>query len=247
MLLNPVLRLAACSAVEQHTSSTMAHLMLVIALIFENQVTSACNNFGRYTIVEVTIACNDQNRQILQKLHTCPFSVERKKYNNTRDVYYTLQVGFLANSLADMLGAVMPASRWRVCIAMWVQIAVLPWALFLLTRHLGNMTGVLCWAMGVILVVGWWLGVLRDHQVDDLAFLQQQIHSVRKIISMQQVAADALKVDRSVPNSHVIWKHLESLHEWQAMLDVLLLREQYLCELFHELPAQLQGDTKFKQ
>jgi len=46
--------------------------------------------------------------------------------------------------------------------------------------QLGNWSGVGSWVMTVGTAPGWWYSVIRDHQKDDLPYLQRQIELISK-------------------------------------------------------------------
>lgn len=160
-----------------------------------------------------------------------------KRHNNYRSGYVVWQVGFPANALANRLGALMATSRWRVCWAMWFQAVVFPVALFVLVYYLGSMTGVVSWVLGLGGVVVWWLGVFRDHQKDDVAFLQKHIKLVREIVSKQEAAANLLTERWGIPVGHAALDHL-TVVQYKALLDDMLQREKYLCSRFHMVLAE---------
>jgi hypothetical protein len=159
------------------------------------------------------------------------------------------QVGFLANALANYLGAEMPSSRRLVFRALWAQVVVFPAALFVLVlvHYLGffeaSVIGLLCWLQGLGCVATWWSGVMRDHQIYDVPYLQGHVMSVRKLIRVLDAAAGVLWGRWRLPDGHDAWELVtEAQHKAAALLQDLEQRENEICTRFRMLPSAVWQD-----
>lgn len=151
------------------------------------------------------------------------------------------QVGIITNRLADYLGAQMVTSRWRVCLAFWFQALVFPTALFVLTRSLGNMPAVVSWVVAVGGVLVWWLGVFRDHQKDDVVYLQKHIPQVGSIVcTLEAVRKDLGEVWGLSDPSETIQHASRCLSDFRALLCELKEREEIVRKRFRLLPPGKQ-------
>lgn len=151
-------------------------------------------------------------------------------------VIHVLQVGFIANSLADALGAVMATSRWRVCGALWSQLVVLLVTAVSVINSSGCMMGLLVLVVGLGALFIWWYDVFIDHQKDDLSYLQRGIQLARRYVRMQQDAADLL-TRWNVPTEHPAWRYTDTTSGFGPLLLAMQQREQELCKLFGMLPV----------
>jgi hypothetical protein len=66
----------------------------------------------------------------------------------------------------------MASSRVRVCVAFYSQLAVFVAAPTIYRTLLHSWPGVVACGMALATTLVWWLGVFRDHQKDDLKYLQ---------------------------------------------------------------------------
>lgn len=91
--------------------------------------------------------------------------------------------------MADLTGAEMISSRVRVSVAFYSQVLAFLLALAVLI-YLRSWPGVVSYAMAVAATVVWWLGVVRDHQKDDIKYLQGHISVVAQhVVKMQALVA----------------------------------------------------------
>lgn len=168
--------------------------------------------------------------------------------------------------LPDMLGAEMASSRMRVCVAFYSQLAVFVAAPTIFRTLLHNWPGVVACGMALATALVWWLGVFRDHQKDDLKYLQGHISVVAEQLvkvqpdleqftsglqlleertrdglqqrgSAQQIADAELEV-YAVAN-RVREKADGICSQLQGMLDEMKEREARLCELFKGLAVDV--------
>lgn len=142
-------------------------------------------------------------------------------------------MGFPANALANIAGAMMISSRLRVCVAFWYQAVVLTVALLIQLLHQGNRPGLVSSMLALGGVLLWWMGVIRDHQKDDVAFLQKHIQLVKNIISKQQ-AAERVVTAWTISDEDEAWAHLQ-IEPYITLLKDMSQREKCLCGRFRML------------
>lgn len=76
----------------------------------------------------------------------------------------------------------MISSRWRVSVALYTHLLIFRVGLVVLLRkfELGTWPGLCIYRMAVAAAGMWWLGVVRDHLINDLEYLQGHISLVAK-------------------------------------------------------------------
>ena len=89
--------------------------------------------------------------------------------------------------LPDLLGAEMASSRWRVCVAFYSQLI-----LFLVAGFVSKAFHTWTYAAALATALVWWLGVVRDHQKDDLKHLQTLIGVVGGELQALQACLEAV-------------------------------------------------------
>lgn len=92
----------------------------------------------------------------------------------------------------DLLGAEMVSSRWRVSLAFYCQVL----AFTLGPYFLGSLLS-LGYVLALTTAFVWWLGVHRDHQKDDLKYLQSHLSMVaQQLKQLEACVQDVARVEQ---------------------------------------------------
>jgi hypothetical protein len=131
----------------------------------------------------------------------------------------------------------MASSRVRVCVALYSQLVAFVAAPIIFRTLLYNWPGVLASGAAVATALVWWLGVFRDHQKDDLKYLQGHI----SIVAAQLVKLERFKSRLQLQQgsvellgyaARVREKGNSICNRLKGMLEEMKEREARLCKRF---------------
>jgi hypothetical protein len=125
-----------------------------------------------------------------------------------------------------------------VSVALYCQVVAFLVAPIVLMRVLSSWSGVVGYAMAVAAAVVWWLGVVRDHQKDDLKYLQGHISVVAKHVENLQALVQHLgQASVSSEATSLCGEATAICRSFQDLLAKLQQRESRICRRFHNLPV----------
>jgi hypothetical protein len=129
----------------------------------------------------------------------------------------------------------MVSSRWRVAVAFYSQWLVFC-TVFVAYSLLESWPGVVSSVMAVAAAFVWWLGVVRDHQKDDVKYLQGHIVVICK--DVQKLEGVCTQLQGLPEASSALGKSTTLCSAKLQNLRVQLQqREQRICKRFCMLPV----------
>ena len=94
--------------------------------------------------------------------------------------------------------------------------------------------------MAVAAAVVWWLGVVRDHQKDDVKYLQGHVVMVGKDVQeLEHICTHLQRFEQRLDGSHALVAGTSLCDDFQKLLAQLQQREQRICKRFCALSMNL--------
>jgi hypothetical protein len=128
----------------------------------------------------------------------------------------------------------MVSSRWRVAVAFYSQLLVFC-TVFVAYSLLKSWPGVVSSVMAVAAAFVWWLGVVRDHQKDDVKHLQGHIVVICK--DVQKLEGVCTQLQGLPEASSALGTATTLCSKLQKLRVQLQQREQRICKRFCALPV----------